>query len=267
MSRGPSRAAGAAIVVLALVVGGIAAWAVARPSSPSSPAATVRDVPATAAPSFTPPPERSPTPTPTPTPTFDLAAHSTTDPASPWVVVNKHHPLDPVDHVPDDLVTVPGGERVRSAVADDLRDMIDAAAQDGVTLTMQSGYRSYAYQQQIFGNMLGVYGREDAERLSARPGYSEHQTGLAVDLGGASKPACDFDACFASIPEGRWIAAHVGEHGFLVRYTKANQEVTGYAPEAWHLRWVGRPLTARMAELGVTTLEEIFDVDGGSDYR
>ncbi|RHA42625.1 D-alanyl-D-alanine carboxypeptidase family protein [Cellulomonas rhizosphaerae] len=172
-----------------------------------------------------------------------------------------------MDYLPDDLVTVATGEQVRSEVADDLRDMIDAAADDGVTLTMQSGYRSYAYQQQIFGNMLGVYGREYAERLSARPGYSEHQTGLAVDLGGASKPACDFDPCFATTPEGRWIAKHVGEYGFLVRYMKANEDVTGYSPEAWHLRWVGRSLTAQMAELGVSTLEEVFDVDGGPDYR
>jgi len=250
-------------MVLALLVGGAVAWAVGRPSPAPAPA---HDVPTAAAPSFTPlPPTHAPTPTPTPT--FDLAAHSTTNPESPWVVVNKHHPLDPADYVPDDLVTIEAGEQVRSEVADDLRDMIDAAADDGVTLTMQSGYRSYAYQQQIFGNMLGVYGREYAERLSARPGYSEHQTGLAVDLGGASKPACDFDPCFATTPEGRWIAEHVREFGFLVRYTKANEDVTGYSPEAWHLRWVGRALTAQMAELGVTTLEETFDVDGGSDYR
>lgn len=263
MSRGPSRAVGAAIVVLALVVGAAAAWLVGRPAPAPAPAPAL-DAPAASTP--TPTPTSPPTPTSTPTPTFDLSAHSTTDPASPWVVVNKHHPLDPEDYVPDDLVTVKG-EQVRSEVADDLRAMIDAAADDGVELTMQSGYRSYTYQKRIFGNMLAVYGREYAERLSARPGYSEHQTGLAVDLGGASKPSCDFDPCFASTPEGRWIAAHVGEFGFLVRYTKANEDVTGYSPEAWHLRWVGRGLTARMAELGVTTLEEVFDVDGGSDYR
>ncbi|MDM7831861.1 M15 family metallopeptidase [Cellulomonas edaphi] len=265
MSHRPPRALGAAVVVAALLVGAGAAWSVGRAQDQHRGDALDSPTPSRAAPTAT--VSRAPvSPTPSPTPAFDLTAHSTTDPASPWVVANKHHRLDPVRYAPDDLVGFEG-EKVREKVVRDLRDMVDAAASDGVELTMQSGYRSYAYQERIFGNMLAIHGRDHAERYSARPGYSEHQTGLAVDLGSATSPDCDFTTCFARTPEGRWIAEHAGEYGFLVRYTRANQAVTGYSPEAWHLRWVGRGLTAHMAAEGVTTLEEVFDVDGGPDYR
>ncbi len=102
--------------------------------------------------------------------------------------------------------------------------------------------------------------------MSARPGYSEHETGLAVDLVTPLTPACDFEQCFATTPAGRWLAQHSWEYGFLIRYTAGNEQVTGYAPEPWHLRYVGRPLAAAMREAGVTTLEKYLDVPGGG-YR
>jgi D-alanyl-D-alanine carboxypeptidase len=101
--------------------------------------------------------------------------------------------------------------------------------------------------------------------VSARAGYSEHQTGLAVDLITPASPACDFDACFAGTPGGRWLARDSWRFGFVVRYQPATTSITGYAPEPWHLRYVGRPLAAELHRAGIATLEEFFDVPGG-DY-
>ncbi|MEN0129811.1 MAG: M15 family metallopeptidase [Brevundimonas sp.] len=266
--RRPSRAVGVVTVAAALVVGAGAAWALGGPDT-DAPAALDSPTHAQAqptAPATPPAPTPTPTPTPDPTPTFDLTAHSTTDPTSPWVVANKAHHLDPIDYAPDDLVPF-GGEKVRAAVAKDLQAMFDAAADDGVHLVMHSGYRAYSYQKVIFNNMLAVHGRDHAERYSARPGYSEHQTGLAADLSGKSKPSCELQECFGETVEGRWIAKHASEFGFLVRYQAENKATTGYSAEPWHVRWVGRDLAAYMAEHHVTTLEEVFDVTGGATYH
>ncbi|MFJ3404542.1 M15 family metallopeptidase [Promicromonospora sp. NPDC090134] len=194
-------------------------------------------------------------------PGIDLTARSTTDPASPWVVVNKHTPLDPVDHEPD-LTTV-RGYLVRPDVAPDLTALLAAADADGVRLTLRSAYRGYPKQAAVYGGWVAQLGAQQADAVSARPGHSEHQTGLAVDVGGTTQPGCDFEPCFGETAEGRWVAEHAATYGFLVRYTPENSAVTGYAPEAWHLRWVGRDLAAYMRDVGVTTLEEVFDVPGG----
>ncbi len=194
-------------------------------------------------------------------PGIDLTARSTTDPASPWVVVNKRTPLDPVDHEPD-LTTV-RGYLVRPDVAPDLTALLAAADADDVRLTLRSAYRGYPKQAAVYEGWVAQLGAAQADAVSARPGHSEHQTGLAVDVGGTTQPGCDFEPCFGETTEGRWVAEHAATFGFLVRYTPENSGVTGYAPEAWHLRWVGRDLAAYMADTGVTTLEEVFDVPGG----
>lgn len=197
---------------------------------------------------------------------LDLARYTTTDPASPWVVVNKALPLAPADFAPTDLVVV-GGYEVRTALQDPLTRMLAAAAAEGVRLELRSGFRSAAYQQQVHADWASRVGPQRVDEVSARPGHSEHQTGLAVDVGSGSRPECDFQACFDATPEGAWVAARAAEFGFLVRYTAANQAVTGYAPEGWHLRYVGTDLVAEMQRRGVTTLEELFGVPGGPYYR
>lgn len=201
---------------------------------------------------------------PTPEPTFDLGRHSWTDPASPWVIVNKQHPIaESFD--PDDVVDV-AGTRVREIARPDLEAMIAAAQADGVKLVMRSGYRSYGEQAAARSSVEARRGFAHAERYSARPGYSEHETGLAVDVDSASNPDCNLQTCFTRTAEGVWLTEHAWEFGFVVRYTEANTEITGYAPEGWHLRWVGRDLTGWMHTEGVTSLEEAFDVPGGSEY-
>ena len=198
-------------------------------------------------------------------PGVDLAAHSPTDPASPWVVVNKRVAVDPVDYEPG-LTTV-RGYLVRPDVAPDLTALLAAAEADGVRLTLRSAYRGYPKQAAVYEGWVAQLGRAQADAVSARPGHSEHQTGLAVDVGGSSRPECDFEPCFGDTPEGRWVAEHATGFGFLVRYTPGNRAVTGYAPEAWHLRWVGRDLAGYLSDTGVSTLEEAFDVPGGGYAR
>ena len=254
------------IVVLAPLAGCHSNGSPAPAPSPAAASATA--VPAAASATAVPAAAHTPVATATSpaVATIDLTAFSTTDPASPWVIVNKAHPLDPRTYAPSDL-TIVHGYYIRSIAAADLTALLDAAATDGVTLTLRSTYRSYAKQVGVYDALVAQVGREQADRVSARPGYSEHQTGLAVDIGSSTTSACDFEACFADTVEGRWVAANAGRFGFLVRYTAADEAVTGYAPEAWHLRYVGRPLAAAMAAAGVTTLEQMFGVDGGPDYR
>lgn len=197
-------------------------------------------------------------------PTFDLALHSSADPASPWVVVNKQHPLPP-EHVPPDVIDVEGVP-VRAIAAPDLTAMLAAARAEGVALGVRSGYRSYEVQAAARADIEARRGFAHAERYSARPGHSEHQTGLAVDVDSGSTPSCDLQTCFATTPEGQWVAQHAHEYGFVVRYTEQNTAVTGYAPEGWHLRWVGRELTGWLTANGVTSLEEALGVTGGPEY-
>jgi D-alanyl-D-alanine carboxypeptidase len=189
---------------------------------------------------------------------------STTDAASPWVVVNKQHPIHPLDYAPE-VVTV-GGRPVAAVVADDLRALLAAAAADGVSLAVTSGFRSVEHQRAVHDSAVARDGVETAESVSARPGYSEHQTGLAVDFSGSSRPGCLLENCFGQTPESSWLVAHGGRFGFLLRYPEGKTEVTGYAAEPWHWRWVGTDLVARMAAAGATTLEEFFGVPGGPVY-
>lgn len=198
-------------------------------------------------------------------PGLDLSRHSRSDPSSPWVVVNKATPLDPIDYVPD--LTEVRGYRVRHVVADDLTALLSAAADDGVSLTLRSAYRSFSYQTQVYGGWVAKLGRAKADRVSARPGHSEHQTGLAVDLGSSTRPECDFSTCFDDTVEGRWIAEHATQFGFIVRYTTQNSATTGFDAEGWHLRYVGRELAEYMDRSAISTLEEVFDAAGGPDYR
>lgn len=260
--------AGAAAVVLAVVLFlAVLVLAGCADGSGAASAGGPADAPVEAEPASEPGsepgsgPDGDPVSAPGDDPGIDLTARSITDPASPWVVVNKHTPLDPVDYEPD-LTTV-RGYLVRPDVAPDLTALLAAADADGVRLTLRSAYRGYPKQAAVYEGWVAQLGAAQADAVSARPGHSEHQTGLAVDVGGTTEPGCDFEPCFAGTAEGRWVAEHAGTFGFLVRYTPENSDVTGYAPEAWHLRWVGRDLAAYLADAGVTTLEEVFDVPGG----
>jgi zinc D-Ala-D-Ala carboxypeptidase len=194
---------------------------------------------------------------------FDRAAHSTADPSSIWVVVNKTHPVTPSAFRPD--LAIVRGYQVAVPAARPLERLLAAGDRRGLGLKIASAFRSYDYQLHVHAATAAARGEAEADRLSARAGHSEHQTGLAVDLVTPADPACDFEACFARTPAGRWLARHAVRFGFIVRYQAATSAVTGYAPEPWHLRYVGRPLASELRRTGVATLEEFFGIPGG-DY-
>ena len=259
---------GAAAGILVLVAGGTAAAfafaghpaaasATHAASSPTSVATAAVD--ATVA-----------TPTPTPTPTFDGSALSVDDPTSLWVVVNKARALNPVTYIPPDLVLPPvtniNDQPVRAVVSTALVAMFDAAKSEaGLELTLQSGYRSYDTQVAVYDQDVSEHGVAYADTDTARPGNSEHQTGLAVDISAASG-TCSLDACFGQTAEGAWLAANAWRFGFLLRYPADKVPVTGFTYEPWHFRYIGVPLATELHGTGVTTLEEYFGLPGGETY-
>jgi D-alanyl-D-alanine carboxypeptidase len=195
---------------------------------------------------------------------FDKSRFSTTDPASPWVVVNKQHPLQPLDYTPSDLTSVGNGQYMRAEAASALQQMFGDAQSAGLKLTAASGYRSYSTQVATYNSEVNAYGQATADSESARPGYSEHQTGWAVDIAGGG---CYIQDCFGGTSEGKWAAANAYKYGFILRYTTADSAITGYRAEAWHFRYVGTTLSHEMHEEGITTLEQFFGVSGGSTYQ
>lgn len=202
--------------------------------------------------------EQKPEPAP-----FNTSLHSTTSPASIWVVVNKKHPLSPLNYVPADLVAIGGGQYARTEAATQLTRLIQAGAGVGHQLYPLSGYRSYATQTAVYNNYVRTDGRARADTYSARPGHSEHQTGLAIDVGNG---VCNLSACFGTTPAGQWVAAHAHRYGFIIRYPAGKTAVTGYAYEPWHLRYVGAALATEMKRQNIQTLEEFFGITGGTAY-
>ena len=141
----------------------------------------------------------------------------------------------------------------------------DFAAQTSLAMQSQSAYRSYASQQSVYAGWVEQLGAADADLTSARPGFSEHQTGLAIDV--SPLPAtCVLDQCFAQTPQGEWLAEHAWEYGFIVRYPEGKTQITGYEYEPWHLRYVWSELAAQMHSTGVSTLEEFFGLPAALDY-
>ena len=204
---------------------------------------------------------------------FNKQQYSTTEPTSIWVVVNKTHPLAPIDYAPADLVVpsvplrVPGNEsmQLRAPTATALEQMFGAAKADGLVLKISSGYRSYNYQVGLYNGYVSSEGQAAADSQSARPGHSEHQTGLAVDIEPDNRK-CELNACFADMPEGRWLATNSYKYGFILRYLPDKVAVTGYESEPWHFRYIGQALAGQMHSSGITTLEEFFGVSGGQSY-
>ncbi|MFA4842114.1 MAG: M15 family metallopeptidase, partial [Agrococcus sp.] len=224
----------------------------------SAPTATASASPTASAPA-TPAPEQS-----APAPEWDVATAS-----SLQVVVNKLRPMDPPDFAPE-LVPVStaqeGGELVRPELDAALAEL-DAAmrASIGEGTFVTSSYRSFALQAQYYQDAIDRSGRAAADTTSARPGHSEHQTGLAIDLMSTAKQ-CRLDRCFGETAAGRWIAEHAWEFGFVVRYPQGADALTGYAWEPWHLRYVGAGVSTAMQEQGARTLEEHFSLEPAPDY-
>jgi D-alanyl-D-alanine carboxypeptidase len=198
--------------------------------------------------------------------------HSLTDPTSPWVVVNKHRPLSPQDFVPFDLVQpnvrlAVSGEAslLNSTTAAAAEKMFGAAATEGIVMTLASGYRSYSTQVATYGGYVASTGQAAADRASARPGHSEHQTGWSFDIADGGG-ACSFQPCFAEQPAAVWAKANAHRFGFVVRYPWMFHDTTGYFYESWHLRYIGVEAATDMATRGIPTLEEYFGLEAAQDY-
>jgi D-alanyl-D-alanine carboxypeptidase len=171
------------------------------------------------------------------------------EPDSLTALINKHFYL-PDDYTPSDLVTI-GGTMLRSEAAGAVQDMIEAAEKEGHNLWSQSGFRSYGVQVSLYDQYSASDGTDAADTYSARPGYSEHQSGLTTDLNTIT------DA-FGETPEGIWASENCWKFGFIVRYTEENTDITLYKPEPWHLRYIGREAAEDMHNTGIISFEEYW---------
>lgn len=186
-------------------------------------------------------------------------------PDSVKALVNKQYAL-PEDYAPEDLVTVevptvlenPEIRQLRKVASDALTDMFAAAEEEGIILHARSGYRSYQTQVQLFNSYVENHGEEAANRYSARPGESEHQTGLAMDVTSESANY-QLSEAFGSTPEGIWVEENAHEFGFIIRYPEGTEDITGYQYEPWHLRYFGEELAADIYESGLTYEEYLIE--------
>lgn len=161
------------------------------------------------------------------------------------IIVNKKHPLSPTYN--------PGEQPAASGAFWQL--IADMRAQGFAISDAYSGFRSYDYQANLYQQYVNRDGQAAADRYSARPGYSEHQTGLAYDL-------LDANGALLQDPQAsQWLAQHAHQYGFVVRYLPGKEGVTGYMPESWHIRYIGQEATD-IYQSGLT-LEEYYGVSGG----
>lgn len=167
-------------------------------------------------------------------------------PADLTILVDKDNPL-PEDYAPADLVDLDelagelvlsrAGHRLRHPATEALRQMSAEAGAAGVTLMVSSAYRSYAYQADVYARWVDQLGRAMADRVSARPGMSQHQLGTAVDFGCICRE-------FADQPAGVWLAENAHRFGYSLSYPEGYEEITGYLYEPWHYRYIGRAAAA-----------------------
>ncbi len=170
-------------------------------------------------------------------------------------VVDRRTPLDPVDYAPRDLVRWQRTDyQLRAEVADQLSAMLRDGGDLGRTLRVISAYRSYQTQGGTYEYWVGHYGRARADATSARPGHSEHQTGLAVDLDGPG--GCYLEPCFGDTDAGQWVAQEAHRFGFVMSYPRGLRARSGYSYEPWHFRYVGPQVATAMRELGVPLLSD-----------
>ncbi len=171
------------------------------------------------------------------------------------MLVNKYYYLTE-DYEPDDLVTLTSkynlgaNSKLRKEAANAFMKMSDAATLDNISIKNASAYRSYQYQVNLYDRYVARDGKEAADTYSARAGFSEHQTGLALDIN-------NVDDSFENTDAFRWLQKHAFEYGFILRFPKDKEDITGYQYEPWHYRYVGVE-TAKQIYNENLTLEEYY---------
>ncbi|MEX2014855.1 MAG: M15 family metallopeptidase [Candidatus Saccharimonadales bacterium] len=199
-------------------------------------------------------------------PAEDLAKYTIDVQESLYYIVNKNRNLSasyiPASLVKADVALVPGDnpeeQQLRSEAAAAAKTMFEEADKAGFDLILASGYRSAQLQEILFNSYVARDGLEAASKYSARPGTSEHQTGLALDVTTKSRE-CYLEICFAETPEGKWLKKNAHKYGFHLRYQKGKETVTGYQFEPWHFRYVGNDLAKILYDSG-QTMEEFFGI-------
>ncbi len=190
---------------------------------------------------------------------------------SVWSLVNKRNPLSPKTFVPNHLV-VPAmpyadGHRLRSDAAAALSRMASAAYAAGVgRIGIDTAYRSYSTQKALYDKYLALKGRTWTDTWYMRPGYSEHQTGLAVDLLPIGRSNCRINDCIDETPQGVWLAKNSWRYGFLLRYEKGRTPTTGIGFEPWHFRFVGTPLATAYHDANWHTYEQFLGQPAAPRY-
>lgn len=185
------------------------------------------------------------------------------------VVVNKQRNLKE-DYVPDDLVKItdvptclasPEVNQLRKVAAEALTKLVEAAKEEiNIQLYARSGYRSYSTQRALYDGYVKNHGQEEADTFSAKPGQSEHQTGLAMDITSDSVNLALSEE-FGDTVEGKWVSENAHRFGFIVRYQKGKEDITGYMYEPWHIRYLGVDLATKVYESGKTLEQYFFEKD------
>ena len=164
--------------------------------------------------------------------------------------VNKNNCL-PVDYVPDDLVNISDYEipensafMLRKIVMQDLQEMVSQAKKEGIGLKVISAYRSYQKQGQIYNSWVAQLGIKEAQRQSAVPGCSQHQLGTAIDFN-------ELNFSFADSLVGIWLYQNAWKYGWVISYPKNSEDITGYAYEPWHYRYIGKENAEEMQKQGL----------------
>lgn len=188
-----------------------------------------------------------------------------TEDASITALVNKEYGLSE-DYIPEDLVTVdvptvlenPEVKQLREEAAKALKEMFTEAEKKDVYLHARSGYRSYNTQVELFNNYAKKHGEEEANRYSAKPGHSEHQTGLVMDVTSESVNL-ELEESFGETDEGIWLKEHAHEFGFIIRYPQDKEDITGYIYEPWHIRYLGVEVATAVYASGLTYEEYLYE--------
>jgi len=176
-----------------------------------------------------------------------------------WTLVNKARAIS-TEYVPPELMvasvstrsnSTADEKRIRKTIDTPLTQLFTAAEKDGHSLMIGSAYRSAVTQDSLFNTYVAQSGYEEADKYSAHPGHSEHQTGLAVDISTTSQQ-CYLSECFIGTADGQWLANNAFNYGFTLRYPKGKEAITGYNFEPWHYRYVGVPLATALHQSGLT---------------
>ncbi|MBR1970348.1 MAG: M15 family metallopeptidase [Clostridia bacterium] len=168
----------------------------------------------------------------------------------PYIIVNKYYKV-PDGYHPPDLKSF-DGQLLREETGNAYKKMREDALKQGLNIRVVSGYRSVEYQRGLYNRYLSNDSRENVDRYSARPGYSEHHTGMAMDIFGSQDGLRNFE----NTPEYPWVRDNCYKYGFIIRYLVETEDITGYESEPWHLRYVGTKVSTEMKEKNIKSFEE-----------